>query len=718
MNYSMRHIISLLAVVIASSSTFATDNSIFDRPQSLDDDFEPRLLKYPRENLFTGADISASGILDNHPLEIAIDGDYDFHNYLKREGKKRPGYLTIDMKQQKQFNAIAFWHGHNANWFRYKIECSQDGTNWVSVVERPRLLRAPSAHEGFYHQFEPIQARYVKFTILNNGYLTEIECYNTADTPLNGCVSSLNVSHRSNIIPVKTGNKQWSAIAWKGERVAGQFAIWSDIKSEYARLSTTDLVNQDGNVIPMQNVKACFMRYVSANGIAIPDIIETDTHIDIPSKTIRPIWLRIDVPRSANPGVYKGELTFRANRGREFIFDLNVKVINRTLPPPSQWKFWLDLYINYSAIANLHKVEPCSDEHLRILKPYLTMAAEAGQKPIMISLSHEGYYCQYHPMSWLIKRTLLADGSWYFDYTDFDRYVELAEECGIKGQISCHSMYSFGYSKARCTYKDQASGDMIQKLLLPGTPEYEEFWIPFLENFVLHLKEKQWLDRAVMWFDERPLQLIQKAIELIHKYAPGLNCGSVGHYGKELSENTRDLCIKGWNDRISDSGLNWRSERGLTTTFYTCWNPARPNTFTASPPVENVWMGWHAAARGFDGYLRWGFCNWNRDPFETTDYFSTTERSGDAWLIYPGPRSSMRFERLREGIQDFEKIRILRNELKKNGKNNQKRLDALNKLLQNFQPSKTGKPLDNVGTPEEIARDIQKGKEILNFIDE
>ena len=28
-------------------------------------------------------------------------------------------------------------------------------------------------------------------------------------------------------------------------------------------------------------------------------------------------------------------------------------------------------------------------------------------------------------------------------------------------------------------------------------------------------------------------------------------------------------------------------------------------------------------------------------------------------MIYPGPRSSIRFERLREGIQDYEKIHIL-----------------------------------------------------------
>ncbi len=34
--------------------------------------------------------------------------------------------------------------------------------------------------------------------------------------------------------------------------------------------------------------------------------------------------------------------------------------------------------------------------------------------------------------------------------------------------------------------------------------------------------------------------------------------------------------------------------------------------------------------------------------------------AGDCLLVYPGPRSTIRFERLREGIADFEKIRIVR----------------------------------------------------------
>ena len=34
--------------------------------------------------------------------------------------------------------------------------------------------------------------------------------------------------------------------------------------------------------------------------------------------------------------------------------------------------------------------------------------------------------------------------------------------------------------------------------------------------------------------------------------------------------------------------------------------------------------------------------------------------SGDCFLVYPGNRTSIRFERLRDGIEEYEKINILR----------------------------------------------------------
>ena len=101
-----------------------------------------------------------------------------------------------------------------------------------------------------------------------------------------------------------------------------------------------------------------------------------------------------------------------------------------------------------------------------------------------------------------------------------------------------------------------------------------------------------------------------------------------------------------------------RRAEGKKTTFYTCLFPAKPNSFTHSAPAETQWLGFYAAANGFDGILRWAYNSWNKNPFETTAFGNWP--AGDCFLLYPGNRASMRLIHFRNGIEDFEKIRILR----------------------------------------------------------
>jgi len=72
-------------------------------------------------------------------------------------------------------------------------------------------------------------------------------------------------------------------------------------------------------------------------------------------------------------------------------------------------------------------------------------------------------------------------------------------------------------------------------------------------------------------------------------------------------------------------------------------------------------MGWYAAAFGYDGFLRWAYDSWTADP--ARDARHALWPAGDCFLVYPGARSGIRFERLREGIVDFEKVGILRERL-------------------------------------------------------
>ena len=105
-----------------------------------------------------------------------------------------------------------------------------------------------------------------------------------------------------------------------------------------------------------------------------------------------------------------------------------------------------------------------------------------------------------------------------------------------------------------------------------------------------------------------------------------------------------------------------------------------PNIFTFSPPAESAWFGWSAAKEGLDGYLRWAYNSWVIEPLLDSRFY--TWAAGDTYLVYPGARTSLRFEHLISGIQAYEKIRILREEYIRT--KNYRSLKKLDKLLSAF----------------------------------
>lgn len=54
-----------------------------------------------------------------------------------------------------------------------------------------------------------------------------------------------------------------------------------------------------------------------------------------------------------------------------------------------------------------------------------------------------------------------------------------------------------------------------------------------------------------------------------------------------------------------------------------------------------------------DGFLRWAYKSWPQTPLADSRF--TAWPAGDTYQFYPGPLSSIRFEKLMEGIQDFER---------------------------------------------------------------
>ena len=278
-----------------------------------------------------------------------------------------------------------------------------------------------------------------------------------------------------------------------------------------------------------------------------------------------------------------------------------------------------------------------------------------GQKAITATLIDEAWGGQtYDRFRSCVQATKHADGTWSYDYTVFDKVVENMMEAGVAGQIDCYSMLPWSLS---FRYFDERRGCSVAPRMEPGGPEYEDFWGHLLADFSLHLKAKGWFERTKIAMDERPDNLINPALAVLHKYAPGLGMSMACNHPSKLNAEAFDVSY--YYDH-SGGLAKYAAERraqGKFTTYYVCCGPSRPNTFMASDPAESEWLPLFSAAMGFDGLLRWAWCSWVENPLESQDF--TSWPSGDTSLVYPGPRLSLRALLLRDGIETFEKIRIL-----------------------------------------------------------
>jgi hypothetical protein len=153
---------------------------------------------------------------------------------------------------------------------------------------------------------------------------------------------------------------------------------------------------------------------------------------------------------------------------------------------------------------------------------------------------------------------------------------------------------------------------------------------------------------------------------------------------------------------MSQETLGERKAKGFITTYYTACPELYPNAFTSSPYAELTWLAWHALYRNFDGYLRWDYNNWNANPLLDSRFGHWA--AGDTYFVYPEARSSIRFERLREGIQDFEKATILKKVFKERG--DEVKLTKLEDVISQF-----GLKTLN-GKNAQVA--VDKAKDVLN----
>lgn len=492
--------------------------------------------------------------------------------------------------------------------------------------------------------------------------------------------------------------KAFNHVAWRGEKVFAQAVVSSEEELKDVRLSVSDLRNGK-SLIGAENIRLQFVSYVVSDlldttkygqcgsredkskwgEVLVADVLDINDSMTVPAGRKQPVWMTVSVPSDARPGKYSGKLTVTSSNAKARSLNVELTVADHVLPPARDWAFHLDLWQNPYSVARYENVPLWSEAHFKAMRPVMRMLAEAGQKSVTTTIMNRPWNGQTEDaFGSMVTKIRRIDGTWLYDYTIFDRWVEFMFSLGIDKQINCYSMIPWALE---FDYYDQATSSNTTIQATPGSQEYNEYWGSFIADFARHLKSKGWFEKTMIAMDERPLESMQAVLSLIRKIEPDFKISLAGSYHEPVIYDIVDFSETfSGKKEFPESVKAKRKELGLTTTFYTCCAEAHPNLFVISDPDEAVWLGWFAQAEGYDGYLRWAYNSWTIDPL--TDARFRTWPAGDCFVVYPGGRGSVRFSKLVEGIQNFEKVRILRSRWQETG--NEAKLGQLTGILKSF----------------------------------
>jgi len=236
------------------------------------------------------------------------------------------------------------------------------------------------------------------------------------------------------------------------------------------------------------------------------------------------------------------------------------------------------------------------------------------------------------------------------------------------------------------------------------TPHYRALFADYCGQLQGHLRDKGWLDEAfVYWFDEpapKDYAFVTNGFAKLKAAAPEIN--------RMLTEQVEPALVGGPNiwcpvsHHYKHEPAEQRRRHGEEFWWYVCTGPKAPycTLFIDHPGTElRLWL-WQTWQRNIKGILVWQSNYWTsptafpdpahpqnpyEDPMGWRTGYSTPKGekrpwgNGDGRFIYPppaaadgrpskpvleGPVDSIRWEMLRDGIEDYEYMAMLQRLLK------------------------------------------------------
>ena len=419
-------------------------------------------------------------------------------------------------------------------------------------------------------------------------------------------------------------------------------------------------------------------------------------------------WVRVKPPKGTPPGVCRGVLELRADGCAPQRVPLEVEVFGFELP---------DTMTCETAFG-------CGARRISRVCRLKTDEDRRRALPEYFRILGEHHISVYDPnpttplkVTWKgLKDPATAEPS--FNWDEWDAGVE-------------RSLKEWHMNTVRVPVKGLGGGTYQGRLdpqiagFKGGTPEYEALMGRYLGAIEAHLREKGWLGRSyVYWFDEpdpKDYEFVSNGFAHLKRYAPGIRRMLTEQVEPELMDGVNLWCPVSHNLHRTDRTA--ALARGDTFWWYVCCGPKAPyaTEFVDKPGTElRVWL-WQTWKEGIAGVLIWETVYWDggcvyrdrtrpqdcwEDPQSWCDSRPVGWGNGDGRFLYPPraardrtrsgpvldpPVETYRLEMLRDGLEDYEYLAVLR------------RLDPSNALLA-VPPEVTASMTEFTRDPAPIAR--------------
>jgi hypothetical protein len=487
----------------------------------------------------------------------------------------------------------------------------------------------------------------------------------------------------------------------RGEVATAQIAIRSGAALR-VRLRAGDLGGPGGSKIPASAVKLQWERRIALTrnspgtpreelDRAVPcdvaDPFWEGAEREVPGERTEGAWIEVRIPREAPAGEFRGAVILETAGG-----NVEVPLVLRIwgFEIPEKPRLHVTQWFTFPGIPFAKTVEPYSDRWWALLEKFARTVAEHRQ---------DTFQAPFH----LIRMRRAADGRFAGDFSRFDRWCETFFRAGPFARIELGFVARLEGGGLTDPGSRMRPGKLpVEVEAGAPKPSEDEAFRGYLRALRDHLAERGWLERSMIHIHDEPFiqheESYREVARIVAEAAPGLR--------RIDAIETEDFfgSLEVWVPKLSHLA-NWHEtafrrakEGGAELWFYTCCHPTGryPNRFLDYPLLKTRVLHWIAYGEGLDGYLHWGL-----NHFVADDPFSEAAQTGglppgDPAVCYPaadGYLGSLRWSAMRDGLQDYETLRVLED-----------RLLAVKERL-----GDAGRRLDPRRRPLEICRRVVRG---------